>query len=193
MTKRDRRCVAWLRAINVGGHNKVPMRELAALFGSLGHRDVATYINSGNVVFTASGTEAKLVAALEAAIRNTFGFGVPVIVRDQAELAAVAAGHPHFGDGSDLERLAVVFLEAAPTKAAIASIDPSRSPADAFSVIGRELFIRYGAGAAASKLTLDYLEKKLGTRATARNWNTVNRLLAMMTEPPRAIRNGSPR
>src|SRR5579862_2902066 len=106
--------VALLRGINVGGHNKVPMAELRELVAGLGHDDVATYIQSGNVVFSAAGKDSPaLASALEKAIAARFGFTIRVVVLSRAELAKVAADNPYTAE-TNPRLVHVVFLTAKP-------------------------------------------------------------------------------
>jgi len=171
--------IALLRAINVGGNNRVPMADLRALVAKLGGSDVVTYVNSGNVVFRhASDDESKLANDLEAAINKKFKCQVPVVLRTDDELAAVPAENPFPKLMSEPKRLHVMFLADAPKKAALASLDPQRSPGDSYKVTGREIFMGV-VSAAETKLTVDYFEKRLATKCTARNWNTVNKLIEM--------------
>ena len=169
--------VALLRGINVGGSNKVPMADLRALFDALGYPDAQTYIQSGNVVFSARAGESALVTAIEGAIEEAFSLRVPVVIRSRAQLAAVASASPF--DGAAPTAVHVAFLSGFPTVASVAALDPDRSPPDTFAVVDREVYLHYPNGSGRSKLTLDYLERVLGVRATARNWNTVTKLLAM--------------
>jgi len=170
--------VALLRGINVGGSNKVPMADLRAMFAALGFDDAQTYIQSGNVVFSADAKEAALVAQLEAAIMKRFSLQIPVVVRSKAQLAAVLAADP-FPDAAP-NMAHVAFLSGKPSAKAVAALDPNRSPPDEFLVAGREVYLHYPDGSGRSKLTADYLERTLGVRATARNRNTVTKLLALM-------------
>jgi uncharacterized protein (DUF1697 family) len=173
--------VALLRAVNVGGRNGLPMKDLAALCEAEGCRNVVTYIQSGNVAFGATAALAKkLPAALEAAIRARAGIDVPVIVRDAAALAAVARGNPFVASGVDATELHVGFLAATPTAARVAALDPRRSPPDAFVVRGREIFFRFPEGVGKSKLTVTYFDAKLGTTITLRNWRTLGALLELV-------------
>jgi uncharacterized protein (DUF1697 family) len=172
--------VALLRGINVGGKAKLPMADLRALLETLGHADVVTYIQSGNVVLTSPAKEAKVAGDIAAGIKKEFGLQVPVIVRTRAQLAKVVAGNPYLKSGADPSKLHVTFLAAKPTAAAIAKLDPDRCPPDEFVVRGREIFMLLPNGMGRTKLTIDYFEKRLGTQGTARNWNTVNKLLDLM-------------
>ena len=170
--------IALLRGINVGGHNRVPMAELRSLFEGLGHEHVATYVQSGNVVFDSAAGQSAIVSAIEQAIAAQFGFAVPVVVRSRSELAAVATRHPLAGDEPDEAKLHVFFLADAPP-AAIPGLDPSRYAPDEFVLDGRELYVHYPNGQGRSKLTVARVERAFETTATARNWRTIARLLEL--------------
>ena len=169
--------VALLRAVNVGGRS-LPMASLRAIAEGAGYTEVRTYLQSGNLLVRAAGRagDAAVAAALEKAIRSETGLDVPVIVRRPAELRDVLGRHPFAAEAAKPSDLHVAFLAAKPARAAAARLDPERSPGDRFAVDGREVFIHYAHGAGHSKLTLDWLERGLGVRATARNWNTVGAL-----------------
>ena len=172
--------VALLRGINVGGKNKVPMAELRELFATLGHEDVVSYIQSGNVVFTSTVKAAAAASDIAAAILAEFALRVPVIVRTRAELAKVITSNPYLKRGADASKLHVTFLTDRPAAAAIKQLDPDRSSPDEFTVQGKEIFMFMPNGMGRTKLTIDYFEKRLGSQGTARNWNTVNKLLDLM-------------
>ncbi len=171
---------ALLRGINVGGHAKVSMRELAELFGSLGHGEVTTYIQSGNIVFrSATGKRAEVARELEKAIAERFGLNVTVVLRTPSELVSIAAGNPFPGAEDEPSKLHVLFLERPPAAAAIKGLDPDRSPGDLFHAAGREIYLRFATGAGTTKLTLDWFERQLGVKGTARNWNTLLKLIEL--------------
>ena len=168
---------ALLRGINLGGTNKLPMRDLEGLFGSLGHEQVATYIQSGNVVFRSAGSDAKRVAAaIESAVAEQFGLDVRVFLRTHAELEAVRSGCPYD------DAVHVVFLDRAPSSADVKALDPNRSPGDSFDVVGPEIYLNLPTGAGRTKLTLNWFERRLGIAGTQRNWNTLLKLIAMTGE-----------
>ena len=175
--------IALLRGVNVGGTGKIPMGELRSALSSLGLEDVATYIQSGNVFFRATGEAADIAAAIEKQIVDVFGLTTTVLVRTPAELRKIAAGNPFLERQADLSRLHVAFLDAAPSAAAVAGLDPERSPPDEFAVRGREIYLHYPNGSGRSKLTLDYLERRLGARGTVRNCKTVNKLIELTSRP----------
>lgn len=172
--------IALLRGINVGGRNKLPMKDLAAMFDAAGCGDVRTYIQSGNVVFTAPKALARRVPQLVgAAITEQFGYTIPVVLRSVEELAAVVAANPYEVSEEEERLLHVAFLEKVPTAEAVASLDPERSPRDEFVVNGGEIYVRYAKGVADSKLTNAYFDARLKTISTARNWRTTKKLLEL--------------
>ena len=170
--------VALLRAVNVGGQGKVPMAELRAWCGDLGYDDVVTYIQSGNVVFRASATdEGQVSSALADRIEQECGVRTSVMVRRTHDLESVMDDNPFLAPGVEPRTLHVAFLADTPSGEAIAGLDPDRSPPDQFAVDGRHVYLHYPDGSGRSKLTNDYLERGLGTVSTARNWNTVTKLV----------------
>jgi uncharacterized protein (DUF1697 family) len=172
--------VALLRGINVGGKNKLPMRELALIFVEAGCSDVATYIQSGNVVFkTAARTYEKLAATVEKQIAERHDLHVPVVLRSAAELGAVARKNPFIARGVDEKALHVMFLADAPSAQQIAALDPRRSPPDEFEVRGRDIYVSCPNGVGRSKLTNAWFDSKLDTTSTGRNWRTVLTLVEM--------------
>lgn len=178
-----KRHVALLRGINVGGKHVLPMKDLAAMFVSAGCADVATYIQSGNVVFSASAAVAsKVPQSVEAAILKRFRFPAPVQTRSADELRAIVAKNPLFEDGLDPATLAVVFLAQKPSAKQVAALDPDRSPGDTFVVRGREVYLLCPNGFARSKLTNAWLDTTLATISTSRNWRTTLKLLEMTNE-----------
>ena len=144
-----------------------------------GLADVATYVQSGNVVFDAGPKgrdDARVVADM---ISGAFGLDITVITRTARQLAAIFQGHPLGTDKSTAIQLHVVFLEDRPKAAAVAELEPDRFPPDRFEVAGQEIYVEFPNGQGRSKLGLGYFEKTLGIRGTMRNWNTVTRLAEM--------------
>jgi uncharacterized protein (DUF1697 family) len=165
------RYVALLRGVNVSGSRKVPMSDLQKLFEALGHSDVRTYIQSGNVAFTAkAATPAPVRAAIEHSLETHFGFGVTVLLRTRAELAAIVKRNP-YGDEAY-----VTFLEEPADTKRVKAIDPAPFAPDEFVVHGREVFLRCPNGYGRTKINNTFFERKLATKATTRNWRTVTTL-----------------
>lgn len=174
--------LALLRGINVGGNNKLPMKDLVEMFVAAGASDVRAYIQSGNVIFRANVGLAERVPGLIAVrIDKRWGYRTPVVLRTTEDLRGAVRNNPFLQAGAQEETLHVMFLAAQPEPGAVAGLDPDRSPPDAFAVRGREVYLRLPNGAR-SKLTNAYFDSKLGTISTVRNWRTVNKLLEMMEE-----------
>jgi uncharacterized protein (DUF1697 family) len=172
--------VALLRGINVGGKNKLPMKDLVGMFERAGCVTTRHYIQSGNIVFSAPETLApKIPVMVEAAIAKGLGLRVPVVLRSEKELRGVVAGNPFLKTGVDPDALHVMFLAARPSKAAVEKLDPARSPPDAFVVKGREIYLACPDGVGRTKLTNAWFDSKLETVSTSRSWRTVLKLVAM--------------
>lgn len=177
------RCVAFLRGVNVGGRNKVPMAELRALMTELGHEDVRTHLQSGNAVFTSAETDTERLARdLERAIADRFGFPVRCTVRSADELRAVVERCPFDPGEHDPAKLTVTFLTEPPRGPAWEKPDPDAHAPETFRLGEREIYAYSPGGLGRSKLmpVLSRLGEDLG--ATTRNWNTVTKLLALAEE-----------
>ena len=176
--------VALLRGINVGGNNKLPMKDLVAIFERAGCARVRSYIQSGNIVLEAEAEVAVgLAARVSAEIERRFRMRVPVMLRTARELRAVARKNPLLEAGASVESLHVIFLAEGPGKSRAATLDPDRSPPDTFVVKGREIYLSCPNGVGRSKLTNAWFDAKLGTVSTGRNWRTVLKLVEMCDEP----------
>lgn len=162
--------IALLRAVNVGGTGKLPMRDLASMCERLGFADVRTVLASGNVVFSSDRSERKIKAALEDSLEAYAGKRVDVMVRTGPEMAAVLAGNP-FPDAPP-NRTVAIFLDRPTPADALADV---RGQGDEDIVLGRrEIYVRYGAGMGKSKLRIPAAEA-----GTARNMNTVAKLAGL--------------
>lgn len=177
--------VALLRGVNVGGRSKVAMADLRAVTAGLGHEQVRTYVNSGNVLFRTPRRDRDAVAAeLRAALQEALGREVPVVVRSRDHLADVVAFDP-FPD-ADPRQLHVSFMSAAPDEAAVTAMlavfdgHPERAV-----VRGSEAYVDFVNGAGRTKVDLKALERRGGVEATARSWRTVTTLLRMLDEQAR--------
>jgi uncharacterized protein (DUF1697 family) len=168
--------VALLRGINLGARNKVSMADLRALFAALGAVDVATYVQSGNVLFSSTDSAGKLTEAIEKRIRSDLGIEVAVLLRTQPQLAKVLARNPFADDVSDPTKLHVTFLADKPDPARVRKLDPALAEPDEFRVSGQEVYLHTPNGYGRSKLSNAHFEKQLDVRATTRNWRTVTKL-----------------
>ena len=182
MARRADRYVALLRGINNVGSRRLLMSDLAAVFQEAGCEDVRTYIASGNVVYRASAALARRVPALvEAAIAARSGFQSPVVTRTAAEMDAIVQANPYAREAAKNHKLVhVAFLRDRPSAAQVSALDPDRSPPDTFVVKGREVYLHLPNGVARSKLSTMWLDAKLGTVSTSRNWRTVLTLREMV-------------
>lgn len=172
--------IALLRGINVGGHKKILMADLRQIFEKrLKLRDVRTYIQSGNIVFRApSADQSELEVTIKSGILDKFGFDVPVVVRGAVEFETVLRGNPYIERGDcDPKNLYVIFLSDVPEESRVAEIADLKYAEDEFIVSGSAVYVNCPGGAAATKLTNTFFEKKLKVAATARNWRTVNKLV----------------
>jgi uncharacterized protein (DUF1697 family) len=166
------RSVALLRGINLGASKRIAMPALRGIVESLGHRDVETYLRSGNVAFTpAKGTRRELGPAIEAAIADATGLEVPVLVRTGRELADVVSANPYPID--DPTRVVVAFLGEAVEPARLGLGDLATYAPDELTQIGRELFVSLPNGQGRSKLMAALTKRRLPTVVTVRNWRTV--------------------
>ncbi len=174
------RHAALLRAVNVG-KRKVPMAELREVAEGLGLARVRTYIQSGNLLFDAE-PGPDLALRLAAAIEARFGFAVPVVLRTAAELRVTIDRVPF----ADLEHVHVAFLDRAPSAAEVASLEPDRSPGDAWEVVGADLYLHLPNGVGRSKITNEWLDRRLRATSTSRNWRTVLALGELTAGHPEA-------
>lgn len=171
--------VALLRAVNVGGRS-LAMADLRAVAEGLGFANVKTLLQSGNLVFDCeSKKSAALESALEAALKKR-GIETDFMVRRADELAAVIAANPFPKEAnSDPGHLVVMFLKDAPGVKAVAALSAAVKGREVIRHQGRELYIVYPDGIGRSKLTNKFIESRLDTRGTGRNWNTVMKLAAL--------------
>jgi uncharacterized protein (DUF1697 family) len=157
------------------------MTSLAAMFTAAKCGNVATYIQSGNVVFSADvKVAAKVNALVGKSIREQFGFQTTLLLRSQADIERIEKTNPYFKEDLPLDNLYVMFLADQPAPERAAALDPNRSPPDQFTLAGNEIFLYLPNGAGRTKLTNAYFDSKLKTVSTARNWRTLQKLLAMM-------------
>ena len=169
--------VALLRGINVGGNNKVPMADLRTMCLGLGYNNVETYIQSGNVVFDAPGSEASVATEMEAGLLSTFGLTLSVVVRSAPELIDLVARNP-FPSETDGTKLYVTCFTEPLVAAMVAKLDPVIALPDTFVLDGRDMFLHLPGGMGTSKLAV-HVGQKLGKLGTTRNWNTVLKLAEM--------------
>lgn len=171
--------IAFLRAINVGGHN-VKMETLRALFEELGFAHVATYIASGNVIFESPATDAQaLTRTIEQHLQAALGYPVATFLRTAAEVAALAAYAPFPAAEMAAAGLYIAFLHELPPDVVQARVLALQTPTDLLHFHGRELYWLCRTKMSESSLfAKSSLEKTLGVPATVRNSTTVRKLAA---------------
>jgi uncharacterized protein (DUF1697 family) len=173
--------VALLRSVNVAGHGRIAMAELKASFLALGHTDVTTFIQTGNVIFTASSSSTtRLIAALEGQLTNDFGSAPAVLLRTVPEFLRIGSASPYANQGADPSRHHVTFLAKAPSRAHLHALALPKSGRDGLVVDGREVYVSTPDGYAGTKFTGTFLERHLHVVSTTRNWNTVTKLCAII-------------
>jgi uncharacterized protein (DUF1697 family) len=170
--------ISLLRGINVGGHNKIKMETLRSIYESLELRNVQSLLQSGNVVFeTDRDDQLKLTIELEDVVEKEFGFRPKTILRTFAELKDVIKRNPFTDQDRDPSRLLVMFLENDPTDEAKQALQSMETTPEEIQINGQEVYLYYPNDIARSKLTNTLIEKKLSIKGTARNWNTITKLI----------------
>jgi len=164
----------------MAGHNKIKMTDLSSLYKKIGLKDVETFIQSGNVVFTDPGnlSETDLTEQIEDAVSKKFKYNIPVIIRTPEEFREIVSLNP-FSDVENFnpEKLAVIFLYEKPSEAQIEKVKNIDYPPDKFIINGKEIFIYCPNGFGKSKIYTGFFENKMKVSGTGRNWNTINALL----------------
>ena len=169
--------VAFLRGINVGGRTSIKMERLREVFASLGFENVKTYIQSGNVIFeTIKTDDNELAAAIESAVENAF-FKTNVMVRSFDEIKDAVENNPFAGEEFNEKLFHLVFLSEKLSDEKAELLLSNNNETEKFAVRNREVYCFLRDGAADSLLGKKYIDNKLKTPATARNWRTVNKIL----------------
>jgi len=171
--------VAFLRAVNVGGHAKIKMDALRELFVSLKFAEPQTYVQSGNVIFNSSERDlASIAKRIQQGIEKKFGCCPEVVLRTPDDLRAVISKNP-FRKRANIEpgKLLVSFLAGDPAKGAIKSLAALPIQPEELHLVGRELFIYFPNGQGKSKFPWARVDKALQTAGTGRNWNSVTKIL----------------
>lgn len=174
--------IVLLRGVNVGGRNKLAMPALRDALQAAGMENVLTYVQSGNVVLDSATKPDALARACEDVIADGFGMDVGVVVRTRAELAKIVERNP-LGDVAEQDKLyQVTFCSKKPAKAALAKVAERAVEGERLLAHGREIYAWFPHGVGRSKLAAQLGKQDLGVLATARNWTTVNKLLALARE-----------
>jgi uncharacterized protein (DUF1697 family) len=175
------RYVAFLRGVNVGGRGTFPMADFKRLLEQVGATAVKTHLNSGNAVFSSAKKAAEIESELHKAIVNDLGRPVDVVVRTDAQLRTVVENDPFRGVANDGAKYVVLFLTGTPEKAAVEDLQnrAAEYAPEQFIHEGSEFYVWCPEGLRDAKLPIALGGKRIGVAATARNWNTVKRMLEL--------------
>jgi uncharacterized protein (DUF1697 family) len=171
--------IALLRGINLGPSRRVAMADLRTLLTDAGHGDVRTHLQSGNVVLRSDAEPDALARTLEQQLADGLGMAIPVVVRSRVQLAAVLKRNPLGAVATDPKRYLVSFLSGKPDPAFVREIAAMELEPERFAAHGRELYTWHPDGIQRSPLARLAGDGRLGVTATARNWNTVTKLLEL--------------
>jgi uncharacterized protein (DUF1697 family) len=175
--------ISMLRGVNVGGHNKIKMDALRALYESLKLDSPRTYVQSGNVIFrTKEKNSAALAKKIQSAIERKFGFRPEVILRTTGEMRTAIAASPFAGRNLEPGKTVMTFLAGDARLEAANELLALKNFPEELHLLGRELHIYFPDGIGKSKLPWPKIEKLLATPGTARNWNSLTRMMAMAEE-----------
>jgi uncharacterized protein (DUF1697 family) len=155
------------------------MPRLRSALEEAGFENVATYVQSGNIVLSSSDSAAQVARACERIVKKEFGLDIPVVVRTRAQLAQVVKRNPLAKVAKNPKRYQVSFLEKKPSAALVRTLEEVAAPAERVVADGREIYAWHPEGVARSKLWAALAGKGLGVTATARNWTTVTKLLEL--------------
>lgn len=174
------RYVALLRAVNVGGHTVLKMAPLRALFESCGLTDVASYIQTGNILFTANKADPeRLARRLEKKIASAFGSATAVFILSPAQLKGAVARNPFDPERRDKEQLChLMFLSREPDSAHRAALMARQGSEYRFHISGRVLYYAYPRRVVGHRRTINF-EGVLGVTGTARSWKVVRKLIEL--------------
>jgi len=169
--------VVLLRAINVGGRNKVLMADLRAVLDGLGYEEVKTIGQTGNIVLSTSQSAAEAGDTIATELGARYAFAPKVMVRSKTSFLKAVKDNPYPQAESKPTTLHVAFLSDKLSAGALEDFDRQRYLPDTFEVKGREIYFHLPNGAGRTELLGALSEKRLGVAATFRNWNTVSKLV----------------
>ncbi len=171
--------IALLRGINVGGHNKLPMKELKALLEEMGLTNVQTYIQSGNVVFQSEEADrARLTQRITVAIADSFGFAPQVFLLDLTSLQVAMAANPFPEGEAEPKSLHLFFLDGIPKDSNLDALEEVRAENERFALIDQVFYLHAPDGIGRSKLA-ERVGRGWDVSLTARNWRTVTKIYEM--------------
>jgi uncharacterized protein (DUF1697 family) len=170
--------VSMLRAVNVGGSSRIKMSALQEVYEALGFADVRTLLQSGNVLFRSGLKDRKQLAKrIRQEIERRLELQIEVLVRTLAEIESIVERGPVLSPRADMSKLLVMFLADVPDARLQASLLKSHKGSEMIEIRGPEIYLYYPEGVGRSKLSNAVIENRLQTYGTARNWNTLTKLL----------------
>lgn len=174
--------IGLLRGVNVGGNNKLPMKELVTVLASLELHNIKTYIQSGNVVFQSERVDRMALAQeISSAIAGSHGFAPAILLLNLAELQGAMRSNPYPEGEAEPKSLHLFFLDAAPNSAKLAALEQLKVNNERFQLIDKVFYLHTPDGIGRSKLA-ENVGKGWGVTITARNWRTVTEILKLATE-----------
>jgi len=174
--------IALLRGINVGGHNKLPMKELRSLLEEFDLQNVKTYIQSGNVTFESKAiSPSEFPAELGNAINQKFGFTPRIMILERNTLNKIINANPFPDAEAKPKSLHIYFLDRKPSEPDLTTLEDIKKESEHFDLQNQAFYLHAPEGVGRSKLAA-HVEKALGVKATARNWRTVNKIREMISE-----------
>ena len=174
--------VVLLRGVNLGRNRRLAMADLRRWLEALGYANVRTHLQSGNALVTSDQKPAALQKQIEKRLEEETGASIRCVVRTHDDLQRVVDGNPFEGVATDPARFVVAFLAEPAKKARLATLDPAEYEPERWHIGQREIYLWHPNGINQSKLTNELTDRNLGVLATARNWNTVLKLLAMSAD-----------
>lgn len=176
--------IALLRGINVSGKNKIKMVELKQLILDLGFKNVQTYIQSGNVIFSSEEQNtSKIEKLIIDEIKKQFNYSVKVLVLQKEELELVFKSNPFIKDNSlDFKKIGITFLKEIPTEEGITKVKTLATKDELVIFENKAAYLYSPNGFGSTKLTNNAIENKLKTTATTRNWNTISKLVTLSNQ-----------
>jgi len=172
--------VVFLRAVNVGGTGIIKMSELKAALEDHGFTDVKTFINSGNIVLKSNDNPEKAKDTVKNIITKHFKLNIELIIKTQLELEKILASDPYASEEDDKSKRLVAMMSGKIDDILSSSLKDDKKVTEKYYVKDDLLYIYYVNGVGKSKFSTSYIEKKLGLITTSRNWNTLEKMLALM-------------
>ncbi len=170
--------ISMLRAVNVGSTSRIKMEPLRAAYEGLGFKDVRSLLQSGNVLFRTSIKDSRQLARrIKQELERKFGLEIEGVIRTLPELASIVDRSPVLSPRADPAKLLVMFLAGVPDAQGQARLVKAHKGPEMLEIRGPEVYLYYPEGVGRSKLTTAVLERHLGAVGTARNWNTLTKLV----------------